>query len=208
MNIVWPALELTEGEKRYVDHYAHEGTPDEEGKPGVMRRVYVVQLMRSTFAGEFDVLSQNVGFSGRRIKVFAMMVTGDLFYWSIKLTLLSGETLFTDFTPVPALFNLPAAVGAAFPPDASIAAGSLPLLTRLATPEPHPFEPHIVIEGTQEIIVEGRCGPGIVNPDKTQERSVLNVAFHVWEYPDIPRDLPPPGTPLERQSRMRSDRKI
>lgn len=170
-NIVWPELQLTDEERRSVGHYAD---PD---RPGVLPRVSQVTLVDTSMPGEVSVLAVPFVPSGRRTKIHSITFSGDLEFWSVRLEQSSGEQLFgTGLIPVTSLVNLQAMSG--------LAAG-LPsadgenVFLRQPMPAPLRLEPSLQLDGAQGLTVSGIC-----RADKgLGGRSVLNVAFHYWEFP-------------------------
>jgi len=170
-NIVWPELQLTDEERRSVGHYA-----DQE-RPGVLPRVSQVTLVDTTLAGEASVLAVPFVPSGRRTKIHSITFSGDLELWAVKLEQSSGEQLFgSGFIPVPSLTNLHGMIGMAGSPDFSV---SQVLLTRQPMPAPLRLEPALQLDGAQGLIVTGQ----FTAPGGGARRSVLNIAFHYWEFP-------------------------
>ena len=183
LNVAWPPLLLTEDELDFVRLYA-----DDEF-PGVLRRVYPGTLLRPrNLVGEQDVLSFTYKPSGRFTRVFAITFSGDTLFWEVKLRTDPGEVLFTDYAAVSALLNQGPWGRAAFvTPSSAAFEGSY----AISVPPPGPllFEPNIALEGTSNLTLEGRVVPewDALTTPQAQTRAVLNVAFHVWEFPQMPR---------------------
>lgn len=190
LNIAWPPLLLTEDELEFCGQYA-----DPE-KPGVLRRVYSGTLVRPrNIAGETDALIYTYKPSGRFTRVFAVTFTGDVLFWEVKLRTDPGEVLITDYTAVSALTNQGSWGRASFVvPYANQFEGSY--ATGGTPPGPLLFEPNIALEGTSNLYFEGRVVPewDALTTPQALTRAVLNVAVHVWEFPQMPRQRGIGGT--------------
>lgn len=189
---IWPDLVLTDEEREYCSTYATEERDGHPAMPGVLGRVYggdSLRLVRTTFPGERDRLTVPLETSGRRTRVKALTVSGDLAYWSIQIRSQSGELYFDSLTRVLTLGGAAPGRPALFAPETSVPAGPSLLFLRNGI-DPIAFEPNLLLEGTQALVIDGAIAPGIVDPDEPNQRSVLNLAFHVWEFPDMPRTRP------------------
>lgn len=183
---VWPLLELTEEEREYVGHYASPA------KPGVLRRVYTARLIQSTIAATQSQPTQSVNFSGRRVRVFGMTFSGDLAAWRLTITNPAGTLFTTANASVPALLGYQEDLTTNNMLTSWTFTGAAPV-DYLSTSGPPPmlFDPNIIIEGTDSLIFQGSVGqPWIDRAQGQPYRAILNVAVHVWEFPDFPRERP------------------
>ena len=182
----WPELELTEEERQWCDYYASDK------KPGVLRRTQQVTLVLTTFAGEQNVFSVKFASSGRRTRVFGLTFSGDTLWWRIRMTADAGETFITPTSgPGAAQFAFVRALQGISPIAGSLGGLDSNLdgtVTNQQTAEPLIFDPNILLEGTQEIKVDGDVDPQVLG-NVEQGRSLLHVGFHYWEFPDYPRVL-------------------
>lgn len=174
--VVWPALELLEFEKQFCNYY-REGE-----RPGVLRRIYPLRLVDSSLPDDVQQLSVRFVPSGRRTRVFAVTMSGDLDNWMLKVSTPSGELYTQDFASVSALLNHPLLLPVLpAPPEAIYPPGG-----------PLEFEPNIVLERTMVLLFDGYT----IVPAAHFEyptRFVLNLAIHCWEMPQVPtRIVPPP----------------
>lgn len=172
---VWPELELTAEEAQYNAHYANYNGP-QDGRPGVLRRTYPIQLSYSNFSGETNKTTVSFIPSGRRTRLFALTFSGDVEWWIINVATQSSERLI-DTTQVSALLNLSQVAGA------QARAVFQDSATSLQRPNNGPlvFDPNYLLIGSQSIIFTG-----FVDTDKLtapNSRSVLNIGIHVWEFP-------------------------
>lgn len=184
---VWPSLELTDEERQYVGHYASPA------KPGVLRRVYLARLIISTVAGQLQSQpEQSVQFSGRRIRVFALTMSGDLAAWKLTIKNPAGTLFTTEAASVPALLNYQEDLTTSnMIPQWEQSIGSPIAYLSTVGPSPLLFDPNIVIEGTDSLIFSGSLGqPWIDRANGNPYRAVLNIAVHCWEFPDFPRTRP------------------
>lgn len=182
----WPELELTADERQWCDYYASAD------KPGVLRRCQQVTLVFSTFPGEENVQSVKFASSGRRTRVFALTFSGDTFWWGIRLTADAGETFITPTSgPGAATFARIRALQGIAPMSETVGGGESNLdgtVTNQQVAEPLIFDPNIVLEGTQEIRVDGEVfGDPLAGTESG--RTLIHVGFHYWEFPDYPRVL-------------------
>lgn len=167
---------MTEEELRYNAPYANFGGPD-DGRPGVLRRMYPLQLIGTTFPGETNQTTQNYLPSGRRTRVFALTFSGDVEWWVLSLRSQSGE-IFIESTQVATMLNLARSAGTA---SSQIFSDSATSLYR-PNSGPYTILPNIVLQGSQTLVVSGGFDAGkIPNPNG---RTVLNIVFHVWEFPN------------------------
>lgn len=183
LNTWWPPLELTDEEREWCSYY-------QEGDiPGVLPRQWLVTLTASNVAA-LNVLSQNLQFSGRRIRIYAMTASGDIAAWAITLRSQAGELYIPNLAPVSTLLGLEHTEFAAqsmfdqSPAVAPAYLGSSP------GGQPLLFDPNIVLEGTQGIVIDGVVSPrfGAAALPATDWLAVLNLCFWVWEFPDYPRE--------------------
>lgn len=174
-----PELTLTPEEKRVVGHYPSASLP------GVLDRRYSLQLSQSAVAGDTSQPSAVFIPSGRRVKLYAITFSGDVEAWAIMLRLNSGEQLFQNPTRVTALLNAASTVGTAAQPD--FTAGST--LLQRSTFQPWTYDPPLVLEGTQSLTVDGTPLVSLA----TNQRTVLNLCFWVWEFPISQVRLNPRG---------------
>lgn len=177
MQIVsWPPCDLSDEEREYVSLYA---TTD---RPGVKRRTYGADLVQTTFPGEISQLSQAVAFSGRYVRLFGFTFSGEIYAWTIKAYLVNEEQYIFDFCAVTTL------IGAT--PRSQVACDTPinqvpPVVLQVPSFEPLIWDPNIRIEGTQQLIIEGRY---IGTTPEESYRSPLHIALHCWEFPDTPLD--------------------
>ncbi len=177
MDQYWPKLELTKEELEFCRAY------DGPDFPGVKRRSYVNQLISTTFTNETSVFQQNFSPSGRRTRVFAFTFSGFVAAWQIKIYSTSGELWVQDFTTITALCNSgPRASTTGMQLEVLTGQGELQLLQQGVIP--YRRDPNILLEGTQELVFEGRT---LIDPDASDGRFVLNIGVHVWEFPDMPK---------------------
>jgi hypothetical protein len=90
----WPSLQLTDYERQYVGMYKSKD------KPGVLRRIYQVQLATQALP---DSNVPAIALSGkvqiaRRSRIFGMTFTGNLDSWRLSVRNTNG-TLYTNRTP-------------------------------------------------------------------------------------------------------------
>jgi hypothetical protein len=194
MNQVWPRLELTKEEMEYCRNYDGRYPTDEVGPdgkkkwklfPGVRRRTYVNQLVNTTFTDETSVFQQNFSPSGRRTRVFAFTFSGYIAAWQIKIFSTSGELWVQDFTTITALCNgAPRAPAGGFGMQSEVLVGESKFTLLQQGVIPYRRDPNILLGGTQELVFQGQT---LVAPAASNGRFVLNIATHVWEFPDMPR---------------------
>lgn len=185
--IVWPLLELTEEERQHVAHYQ---SPD---KPGVLRRIYTARLIVSTVVGQIQSQpEQSVQFSGRRVRVFGLTMSGDLAAWRLTVKNPAGTLFTTEAASVPSLLGYQEDLT-----DTNMIAqwaftGINPNdYLSIVAPPPLLFDPNIVIEGTDSLIFSGSLGqPWVDRAFGQPYRAVLNIAVHCWEFPEFPRERP------------------
>lgn len=192
MSTFWPPLELDEATRKWVDFYSTDADPAKgiEGKPGVLRRTYGMQLVETSFPGEQSKLTDNFAPSGRYVRLFAMTFSGFLQNFQVKLASQSGELYIQDFTDVPSLLNMQQVRSAAMGGSFTLFTPESLLMGQNAG-RPLVWDPAIQLEGTQELIVTAQTIAPVKGND---QRFVLNIAFHVWEFPDVPRMLSSPVT--------------
>ncbi len=172
---VWPPLRLTAEEQQYCGYYANEQGP-QDGRPGVLRRMWPVTLSATLVTGETSVLIAQFVPSGRRTRVFAMTFSGDIEWWTLELKTLSGEILIQR-APVSTLLNLQTTGGN----NASFGFGISEATLSRPNNGPLFFDPNIVLTGSQTLTLTGTVEPDTVS--LPGERSVLHTVFHVWEFP-------------------------
>lgn len=183
---VWPLLELTPQEREYVGHYASPG------KPGVLRRSYGTTLRISNLSGDPQQPQQLVTFSGRRVRIFGLTMSGDLGAWLLQLSSPAGTLYTNGFVSVASLLNRQEDLtGPNMLPEWETSQGSPRHYLDNQTSDPLLFDPNIVIEGTDALIFAGQLGSSyLTRAGEGDYRAVLNVAIHVWEFPEWPRERP------------------
>lgn len=188
VNTWWPQLELEPDEREWCGIYA------EEGLPGVLPRQWPCTLIGSSIASE-NVLRQTVNFSGRRTRIYAMTASGDIAAWRIKVTSQAGEQYITGTdtspggAPVATLLGLEHTMWAA---ESQVDQNAADGIAYLISPGGQPllFDPNLVIEGVQGLVIEGELSPrfGAAAQPQTDWRAVLNLCWWVWEFPEFPRE--------------------
>lgn len=179
--VAFPSLSLSKQELEHCGYYA------EGDRPGVRLRVYPLQLVHCTnLPGETSVLTATYKPSGRYTRVFALMVSGALAFWKIKIMTNTKEELW-PMLPVSALFGLRTNASAFLGPQTSANFPQFDMLVQGASPLK--FEPNVLLPGATNLTVEGEILPqwlqALPNPETDQARCVLNLAFYVWEFPDV-----------------------
>jgi len=189
MNQYWPRLELTDEEREWCRSYDGEytvkdasGNPVQKTFPGVYRRTYVQQLRSTTFTNETNKFQDNYSPSGRRTRIFAFTFSGFVAGWQIKMFSTSGEQWVQDFTTVTALVNSAPRAGSGMSLEIAPTTPELTLMQQGVIM--YRRDPNILLEGTQELVFQGQT---LIAPFETNGRFVLNIATHVWEFPDMPR---------------------
>ncbi len=168
----WPELLLTDDERQFVRTY-----PDAT-HPGVLPRVYpLAPLVDSTIAADDRRFVTRFIPSRRRTRVHTITFSGDVGVWAVSIRTGSGELL-SELAPVTALLNGPQLSPAAFAPDWTAA---VDLLARVQ-PGLLVFDPNIVMSGSDVLIFDGIAAPGLLGEDN---RTILNIACHVWEFPGM-----------------------
>jgi hypothetical protein len=205
----WPSLKLTDYEKQYVQMYK---TPN--GKPGVLRRVYRLQLATQIDQANNIPAVQTIAKIqiGRRSRIFGITFTGSLDGWRLSIKNSNG-TLYTNPTPRTNLFPIVSSIIAGSQNNA-LAMGSA-ITPYILTPGPVPqtqsfgaagefnnltvqtrqnfpwlIEPNWVCQPNETIIFEGfDASPtyGIIGEGTTTFKlnQILNIAFYAWEFPGM-----------------------
>jgi len=201
----WPSLQLTDYEKQYVAMYK---TKD---KPGVLRRVYQVQLASQAVPDSNipAVVTTTKIQIARRSRVFAMTFTGNLDGWRLSVRNTNG-TLYTNRTPrtnkapivtslISGSYHNAASLGGAPLPltEVPIETQSIGLAINLATTQssmqmvanfPWQIEPNWVCQPNETIIFEGEdISPEYSVPGEgiIKIPQVLNISFFAWEFPKM-----------------------
>jgi hypothetical protein len=185
--ITWPSLELTDEERQYVAHY---GNPK---KPGVLRRTYTARLIQSTVAtGPQSQNTQQVNFSGRRVRVFGLTFSGDIQAWKLTIRNPAGTLYTTEAASVPAMLGYQEDLTTfAMVPQWRFTGVQPGDYLSIVAPAPLLFDPNIIIEGTDSLIFQGTLGqPWIDAANGQPYRAVLNICVHCWEFPEFPRERP------------------
>lgn len=175
-----PRLELTDEEKQFCARYATEDLP------GVEQRIYRAQLTDTTFPDEVSQLVGRLSPSGRRCRCYQITFTGLLANWRVKLRYQGSRNVIQDFSSVPALLNIAPRFGGLAPPEIGTGLGPSFLLDQVPG-RPFRRDPNLLLEGTQELILEGQTIVPAVTVEGVAQRYVLNVAWWCWEFPDVPR---------------------
>lgn len=185
--IVWPGLELTDEEREHVAHY------QSPTKPGVLRRIYTARLIISTVAGQLQSQpEQSVNFSGRRVRVFGLTMSGDLAAWKLTIKNPAGTLFTTTDASVPSLLGYQEDLTTAnMIPQWETSLGSPIAYLSASGAPPVLFDPNIIIEGTDSMIFSGSLGqPWVDRAQGNPYRAILNIAVHCWEFPEFPRERP------------------
>jgi hypothetical protein len=112
---LWPKLQLTDTEKKYVSIYKETDSKGKTLKPGVLRRAYRLQLAnqaqpsRNIPAMKFIDQVQ----LSRRARIFAIMFSGNTDTWSLSVRNTNGQQ-----------YTNPSPRGQRFPVVSSLVAGS------------------------------------------------------------------------------------
>jgi len=195
---VWPNLELTEYERKFVRIYK---TKD---RPGVLRRTYKVVLNDPAQVNSNLPIVQTTGQIqiARRSRVFGMSFSGNTDSWRLNISNASG-TLYTVKTPrtgldpivssmTPGTLNNAAALGGLAPPlTAAPSDGIGPnlensqVLTNNKQPCPFIIEPNWLLLPNETLIFNGTPLHVNYRPVSTTftPNLVLNIVIHVWEFP-------------------------
>jgi hypothetical protein len=178
----WPPPELTPWlEERYSCYESGDN------RRQILRRSYVRTLVKTTFPGESDILTVDMIPGGFYTQVFACTASGDMAGWNIRITVRGGEILLGgplldgQLAPAAAPFDTVTIFGMAtadgysqqFPGSAGV----------LAPGEVLRWDPVIDLDGNQPLILEGSSRRSFLNLPPS--RSVLHIAFHTWEFPDL-----------------------
>src|SRR5690349_10029053 len=97
---LWPKLQLTEYEKKFVSFYAESEARAGQQKPGVLRRTYRLQLASAAQTSRnipSAKLIDNIQIS-RRARIFAITFSGNTDAWRLSVRNTNG-TLYTNPTP-------------------------------------------------------------------------------------------------------------
>jgi hypothetical protein len=180
----WPSLELTEYERRFVRYYrTSKGGPGGKGYPGVLKRVYRVDLI--------SYAAPNSGFAApqfqdtvqisRRSRVFGLVMYGDMASWRLRIETSSGEG-FTSVEPqssvdplasamVPGTYyNADAQIGE--PPDAPQNQKESGVLL---------LEPNWELAPNTTLVFRGTLADGV----PAEASRFLSIGVHVWEFPGM-----------------------
>lgn len=177
-----PRLELTDEEKEFCARYATEDLP------GVEQRLYRTQLRDTTFDNETSVFVGRLSPSGRRCRCYQITFSGLIANWRIKLRYQGSRNILQDFMSIPALLNTSSRLGGLLAPETAGAGGvGSPALVNQVPARPFTRDPNLLLEGTQELILEGQTIIPAETIEQEPQRYVLNVCFWCWEFPDVPR---------------------
>ena len=199
---VWPHLELSEYEKRFVSAYGTPGvkadpvkkTAEVLPKPGVLRRMYKVLLNNTIHASvsglESIHLNGQVQIS-RASRVFALTFSGDCHAWRLKISTASG----TEFTP--------RLTGGTYPMVSTLSPGASWNITATNMAQPGnltinavptrqiawqqmPFliDPNWELDPNESLLFEGTA--------MSETALILEIGVHVWEFPGMVRGMEGP----------------
>lgn len=199
----WPNLKLTKFEKLTNRLYK------EDGYPGVLRRVYTVQLASVAQPENNIPIATNIGRYqvARRTRVWGITFSGNTDQWRIKVSNTNGT-----------LYTIPSQRSQQFPVVSSLVAGSFynalstggmnPLMYQaetdsvgangdfsssfLSTMQSFPWliEPNWVCQPNETIIFEGTSIAPTWTIDGDEPftgvlRTVLNISVYAWEFPGM-----------------------
>lgn len=194
----WPALELTDYEKKFVGVYKHGN------KPGVLRRAY--EIFMNTVAdpltpGLEAIKLQGVIQIARRSRVFALSFAGNLGSWRLQISTGSGEQM----TPkVPGSDGYPIVSsmlsGASF--NALSALGDQVIVAGLQTPGAHQvtsffgnssqgpllIDPNWELASNESLFFDGTAIDNQSNGEFSNTppaQKLLSIVAHVWEFPNM-----------------------
>lgn len=174
----WPTPELTENERRYVSYYKHVDSKTGRVCPGVLKRIYQVELTSQAVPASgypTAVFTDNVLIS-RRARVFALTFHGDLSAWLLNIQTGSGERftvrqcLVSAMTPG-SLYDGLANVGEPVNPlEYSMGMGALLI------------DPNWELIPNEPLVFEGEL---ISTLDPAEDQRFLTIGVHVWEFPGM-----------------------
>lgn len=197
----WPLPELTDYERKFVRLY-REPMLDAQGRPklnragqpvhwpGVLKRVYEVQLYNQNTAGiarlnEGPVFEDRVLIS-RRARVFGFTFQGDIQAWMLDIFTASGE----KYTNEPCLVSAMCGGtnydenGALIGPPASLP-GNIVQPPGGSVDSQHSFgvmlDPNYLLTPNESLIFRGELASEV----PAQETRILSIGIHVWEFPDM-----------------------
>jgi hypothetical protein len=187
---VWPALELTEYEKKYVRTY-------KDGKfPGVLRRAYEVTF--NTVADPLTPGLESIKLSGRiqiarRSRVFGLTFAGNLGSWRLQIETASGEQMtpkgISDGYPIVSSmisgssWNALAAIGA----QPAVTVGGVSSFIGSYQNGPMLIDPNWELSPNETLMFNGEAIDNqlvdVGQPAVGQK--VLSIGVHVWEFPGM-----------------------
>lgn len=176
-SVIFPECDLLPEEKEANTLYPESAPKGEKPKAFVLTRLYPLSpLIKTAVPGETDVFTVNYTPSGRRTRIYALTMSGDLELWNLNLFTSADYQVLKDVR-ASALMGTTATFGGSAP-----SARSLPeTLLSGAAAYPKVFDPPIILEGQIAMRFEGQyVGPSLTAPT---DRSVLNMCFWVWEFP-------------------------
>ncbi len=183
---LWPELDLTDAERKYVGYYA---TPE---KPGVLRRTYKIVLANRAIplAGILQpALIQNLQIS-RRARVFGLTFAGDVSCWWLEIKTASGEQYTPPNTLAAQLGNPPGCLVSSMLPgtpwNVAAVVGAYPGVGfegQQYQAGPLILEPNGVLVPNETLIFSGTPQlPPLAVPPVTV---ALEIGIHVWEFPNM-----------------------
>lgn len=191
----WPKLEMTDYERLWCRPYKTKGK-DAKGNPtmfsGVLRRVYPLLITNNTDLGDPGAQIQ----IARRSRVFGLTFSGDISYTRLQITNASGTT-YTVGDPRTAkqayistlisgsAYMLGGAIGPKpkFDPiDTSDAATSM-WIGVAEQAAPMLIEPNWVLTPNETLIFNGDWTDAL--EDQEDDTWLVNIAVHVWEFPNM-----------------------
>lgn len=183
----WPNCELTDFERQHVSIYPEEvRRPDGSVyvKPGVLNRVYPIQLARlddsnariqASLEGQLQI--------ARRSRLFALTFSGDLASWRLLMRLSSGEAITAQENgtgDAPLVSSMVA--GTYYNADAFI--GEQPTgddgqyVHQMGALQ---IEPNWELSPNTTLLFEGAIADGI----EDENQRLLFIHAHVWEFPGM-----------------------
>jgi hypothetical protein len=188
----WPTCELTDYELKHVRYYKQpklnaQGNETGEMWPGVLKRVYTVQLYNQNLP---DIARFNNGpvfedrvLISRRSRVFGLTFSGDVADWYLNIETASGE----KYTNSPCLVS---ALGAGSYYNANSLAGSpnfsdaevaINLLFSSVEHFGVMVEPNYQLLPNESLIFRGEIAKGL----PPERFSQLAIGIHAWEFPGM-----------------------
>ncbi len=202
----WPNLQLTEYEKQFVGMYKSKD------KPGVLRRIYEVQLASQAIPDAnipAVALTAKIQIA-RRSRIFAMTFSGNTDGWRLSVRNTNG-TLYTMPTPRTNKFPVVSSlIAGSYANAASMGGVPQPLslfgltLAQSVGPAinnqallpfmqstsnfPWQIEPNWVCQPNETIVFEGQdISPTYAFGEGGEAKAaqILNISFYAWEFPKM-----------------------